>query len=1168
MTQFNPELESARVDQGDRSVPAPLSGAGVAGQYLNLDGDRVYRIANSHLMPEFFMTLVSSSDHWMFVSSNGALTAGRTNANSALFPYYSADKIADMRHCTGPITLMRVLQGSDPAQIWQPFAQQWVSDPQITRNLYKNDFGNKLWFEEINGTLGLAFRYRWTFGDRFGIVRSCEIRNLNSESVQIELLDGLQNILPSGIDQFFQMRFSNLADAYKKSELDPDSELGIYYLSSIPTDKAEPSEGLRATTVFQRGLKETEILLSSRQIPAFVKTGKVSGEVDIRAHRGAYLAQTSLSIEPDSVCRWEMVASLGQDQTDVINRKHLITTAVDLDQQIADDIEDCQSNLLEILSCNDGRQQGNDDLRVHRHQSNVLFNVMRGGTPAFGYLVSRSDFTKHVRHFNSAVYDRNQKFLSDLPEQLRIDQLIQSLSDQNEPDLLRIGLEYLPFGFSRRHGDPTRPWNIFEIRLKDDQGNPDLNYQGNWRDIFQNWEALSISWPRFAPNMVFRFLNASTADGYNPYRVTKNGIEWEAPDPEDPWANIGYWGDHQIVYLLMLLERTRNYDPQQLDQWLDAEYCTYSQVPYRIRSYEEIRRNPRESIDFDFQLAKHIENRVDNFGSDGKLLQNRDGGVYRATMGEKLLVPALAKMTNFVPEGGIWLNTQRPEWNDANNALAGYGLSMVTVCYLRRYLAFLSEWFASVSLPQFLVSTDILSLMQQIQEVLKEQLPGETRFTDAQRMKIVNGLSEAGCSYRKTLYERGLGGEKAYLRIDDCREWLKTCLKHLDHTIEANRREDGLYHSYNLIGFPDEHQCQVEHLFEMLEGQVAVLSSGQLSAEASTDLLSALRQSKIYREDQNSYLLYPDRALARFDEKNAPENQTIDNSKLAQALLADGDTSLISQDVHLQWHFNGDFRNVDDLNACLSKLGGDPRYSEWVEPERELFNEAFEQTFEHRYFTGRSGTFFGYEGLGSIYWHMVSKLSLAAQECLLSAISHSASLETIEQLRNQYIEIREGTGLKKNPRHYGAFPTDPYSHTPQHAGAQQPGMTGQVKEDVISRLSEIGLRIRHGIVSFDPALFDRAELLSSPNELNFFDVNMQLVTLPLDAGTFAFTVCQVPVIYRQGNDTLIHVHLQNGEVTTRSGKALTPEESRQLFDRSGEIKKIEIEFSLHDFQTI
>ncbi|MCK7481714.1 MAG: hypothetical protein M0C28_34500 [Candidatus Moduliflexus flocculans] len=50
-----------------------------------------------------------------------------------------------------------------------------------------------------------------------------------------------------------------------------------------------------------------------------------------------------------------------------------------------------------------------------------------------------------------------------------------------------------------------------------------------------------------------------------------------------------------------------------------------------------------------------------------------------ANLAEKLLTLLLAKLVNFVPEGGIWMNTQRPEWNDANNALVGKGLSVVTL---------------------------------------------------------------------------------------------------------------------------------------------------------------------------------------------------------------------------------------------------------------------------------------------------------------------------------------------------------------------------------------------------------------------------------------------------------------------------------------------------------
>ena len=124
--------------------------------------------------------------------------------------------------------------------------------------------------------------------------------------------------------------------------------------------------------------------------------------------------------------------------------------------------------------------------------------------------------------------------------------------------------------------------------------------------------------------------------------------------------------------------------------------------------------------------------------------------------------------------------------------------------------------------------------------------------------------------------------------------------------------------------------------------------------------------------------------------------------------------------------------------------------------------EAFETVFDHRSFTGRSGTFYGYEGLGSIYWHMVSKLLLSVQENIIAANEHEANAGVIGQLVEHYYEIRAGIGVNKSPKLYGAFPTDAYSHTPKYAGAQQPGMTGQVKEDIINRWAELGVSVKEG----------------------------------------------------------------------------------------------------------
>ena len=95
------------------------------------------------------------------------------------------------------------------------------------------------------------------------------------------------------------------------------------------------------------------------------------------------------------------------------------------------------------------------------------------------------------------------------------------------------------------------------------------------------------------------------------------------------------------------------------------------------------------TIDFDWASERAIRiGRGRKWAQTAVCSETADGNIIHATMTEKMLMLLLAKLTNLVPEGGIWMNTQRPEWNDANNALVGKGLSVVTVAYLRRFVAF------------------------------------------------------------------------------------------------------------------------------------------------------------------------------------------------------------------------------------------------------------------------------------------------------------------------------------------------------------------------------------------------------------------------------------------------------------------------------------------------
>ncbi|MDY0125690.1 MAG: hypothetical protein RBS09_05790, partial [Anaerolineaceae bacterium] len=374
-------------------------------------------------------------------------------------------------------------------------------------------------------------------------------------------------------------------------------------------------------------------------------------------------------------------------------------------------------------------------------------------------------------------------------------------------------------------------------------------------------------------------------------------------------------------------------------------------------------------------------------------------------------------------------------------------------------------------------------------------------------------------------------------------------------SLRSNRRADALYHSYNLLRLEPGH-AHVDRLYEMLEGQVSILSSGLLSGEESLSLLESLRYSSLYRADQHTYILYPDRMLPSFIKKNTLLPEQLNHLKLPAQLVKDQDTRLFTQDIDGLFHFGSKLRNIKDVREVLKDLKNQPEYQELVEQEKDAVKGLFENTFRHAEFTGRSGTFFAYEGLGSIYWHMVSKLLLAVQETAVRFRNEPVAAK----LCDFYRDVRAGLGYQKTPAEYGAFPKDPYSHTPKGRGARQPGMTGMVKEEILTRQLEVGVRFEDGRLVFDPYLLDSSELLSSPRELSFIDIYGEEQTLTLPAGTLTYFICQTPVTVQFGNHDEIEIHYADKSSRKLLDLKLDAETSQHIFSRDGRINHLVVTF--------
>jgi hypothetical protein len=1127
----------------------------VLGEFMDLAGERYYAIHNVDKMDPFFISVISDVDHWLFVSSNGGLTAGRVSPDTALFPYITVDKIHDSTPHTGSKTVLRVeIEGV--YHVWEPFNTEHRGHFKITRNLYKSLLGNKLRFEEINHDLQLVFRYTWATSDRYGFVRQSELENLSGSTSNIELVDGLLNILPAGTPLFAQSNTSNLVDAYKWSDLDESTGLAYFALYSGITDRAEPSESLKATTAFCLGLDDRKVLISSEQLNNFRDGDSVEQEVHRRGVRGAYLVNSRVELAPESSHQWQIVANTEQSQAAVVELKHELAKPVEIFEAITQSIESGSQKLANIMARGDGYQAtAEENVTVH-HYANVLFNILRGGVFDDQYKVSARDFAATIRNFNRDVYQRNQDLLAGLPKKLTLAELSSEVEVQGDSQLKRLSSEYLPITFGRRHGDPSRPWNEFAIIVKDEHGKRLLSYQGNWRDVFQNWEALIFSYPGFVENVIAKFVNASTMDGYNPYRITKEGIDWEVEEPDNPWSHIGYWGDHQIIYLLKFLELSTNFHPSRLRGLLRRPIFCYANVPYRIRPFDALLQDPKNTVDFDEAQAERIEHRVATMGADGKLVLDDNGDVYQVNLLEKLLVPLLAKLGNLVVDGGIWLNTQRPEWNDANNALVGHGLSMVTLYYLRRYIRFLQQLLREES-ESFAVSSEVHQWLVETATALANVRPllGSAAIHASERFKSLVELGQAASRYRETVYQQEKLSATVEQSTDEILTMLDDALAAVDHSIGTNRREDGLYHAYNLLDLGTK-SATAEALYPMLEGQVAVLSAGSISPEEAVTVLEALFNSDVYRPDQNSFMLYPDRRLSGFLDKNRISHEQVEAIPLLRRMLAEGDNRIVVRDLDDCYRFSGDFANVGDLDAQLDELLD--AYGNEPESARKPLRALYETVFNHKAFTGRSGTMFGFEGVGSVYWHMVSKLMLAVQENFFAALDQDTDEATRHQLGQLYYRVREGIGFNKTPAEYGAFPTDPYSHTPKHAGAKQPGMTGQVKEEILCRFGELGVRVSHGTVRFQPDLLRAREFMAKSRDTGYMGVDGKWQTLTVAANGLLFTWCQVPIIYTLDDNAEagITVICDDGSEHKYTQMALPPELSEELFTRSGRIRQI------------
>ncbi len=444
--------------------------------FVTINGVEYYKIENFNNLKPFFIVVPSSNDIWIFVSSNGGITAGRKNSSGNIFPYVTDDKLA-LDYETGSKTVIRVGE-----KLWQPFEQSLTLSYNVTRNIYKSCYANSVIFEEINHDLKLTYSYKYESSEKYGFIKSSTIKNLGNNAV-VEVIDRLNNIMPYGVDEGLQANSSTLADAYKAAELVGEN-LALYSLTTHINDTPNAEEMLKCNVAFNT-LNCKDVYLNPDAIKAFVNKNLEELNRDSYGTKSAYYITYTKEFMQNEELEYSFVLDNGYNHCDIESLYKFVEIGEFND--IFEDVKKGTNDIIEIVKKSDGIQDTNDKVACATHYLNTLYNCMRGGIFSDGYNFDYSDFVKFVEIRNKKALE-NKSVLSKIKNCETIIELKEVAKE--DKTLYRLALEYMPLTFSRRHGDPSRPWNKFNIEIKGENGEKVINYEGNWRDIFQNWEAL------------------------------------------------------------------------------------------------------------------------------------------------------------------------------------------------------------------------------------------------------------------------------------------------------------------------------------------------------------------------------------------------------------------------------------------------------------------------------------------------------------------------------------------------------------------------------------------------------------------------------------------------------------------------------------------------------
>lgn len=652
---------------------------------------------------------------WAFYSNRGqGITSfGIQNKNNPIMEFFPANTAYQYVNTYGFRSFVKV-----NGVYYEPF-NTINNEPKIKRNMYIKF--NEFSIEEINEVLGIKYTvdYFVLANEPFaGLVRNVTVENITDKDIEIQLLDGIANILPYGVSSSVYKEMSNLMRSWM-DVFNLENNIPFFRFRASSEDKAEIDEVVTGNFYLSYN--------GDGEIIRPIIDASVIFDYDTSLSVPISFVNNTIN-RSDEVKENKVPCAFSEANT-VIKAYENITIKTIIGQiENVQLLNDRAKDLVKSNYVSNKREIGNDIIGdmlndVHTETNNEIFdsyikqcyldNWLRGGYP---------------KQFGNKNY-------------------------------------YL---YSRKHGDPERDYNFFDIRPEYySQGN------GNFRDVNQNRRSDVLIKPKTENQSIKLFYSLIQLDGYNPLEVrgytysldkkafgeilekyinnvsekdislcnefspgviskmlTYNKVDIDKHEQiicellENATENIqakfgeGYWSDH-FTYNQDLIENYLLVYPDKKNELL-FEDCTYKVfesheiVLPRKRKYKVVEGKVRQ-----FGSVVKDDERIQKLGLDTEksnwLKCNNDE--YTTNLINKMILLAITKFLNLDPYGiGIEMEANKPGWNDAMNGLPGViGSGVSETIELSRIVEFVNNVIDSNADRTISILDEILDVIKKVE---------------------------------------------------------------------------------------------------------------------------------------------------------------------------------------------------------------------------------------------------------------------------------------------------------------------------------------------------------------------------------------------------------------------------------------------------------------------